>query len=150
MERLRENLRRYRDLRGRVSVVACDGLDLSAAILAAEKQPRDYDAVMLDAPCSNTGVLRHRVDAKWRLAPADLVELPKLQLALLARAAALVRPGGRLVYSTCSLEAEENTGVVQAFLSTREGGAFVLAETRVSQPWVDGRDGAAAFLLQRK
>ena len=149
LERLRENLRRYRDLRGRVSVVACDGRELSATILAAERQPRDYDAVLLDAPCSNTGVLRHRVDAKWRLGPADLQALPELQLALLHRAAAVVRAGGRLVYSTCSLEAEENAAVVQAFLASPEGVGFVLAESRASRPWVDGRDGAAAFLLQR-
>jgi len=149
LERLRENLRRYRDLRGRVSVVACDGRELSASILAAERQPREYDAVLLDAPCSNTGVLRHRVDAKWRLVPGDLKELPELQLALLRRAATVVRAGGRLVYSTCSLEAEENTAVVQAFLASREGAGFVLAESRASRPWVDGRDGACAFLLRR-
>lgn len=149
IERLRENLRRYRDLCGRVRVVAGDGRDLSAGILAAEKQPREYDAVLLDAPCSNTGVLRHRVDAKWRLGPADLVELPKLQLALLTRAAALVRSGGRIVYSTCSIEAEENAGVVRAFLGSREGATFTLADSRTSLPWVDGRDGAAAFLLRR-
>ncbi|MBE2215705.1 MAG: RNA methyltransferase [Opitutaceae bacterium] len=150
LERLRENLRRYRAVRDRVKVVACDGRELSPAILAAEKQPRDYDAVLLDAPCSNTGVLRHRVDAKWRLGAADLVELPKLQLALLTRAATLVRPGGRLVYSTCSLEPEENTGVVDAFLASREGETFTLAQARASRPWADGCDGAGAFLLRRR
>jgi len=149
LERLRDNLRRYRDLRGRIGVVACDGRELSAGILAAEKCPRAYDAVLLDAPCSNTGVLRHRVDAKWRLGPADLVELPRLQGALLARAAALVRPGGRIVYSTCSLEPEENAAVVEAFLASRDGAGFALAESRASRPWIDGRDGAAAFLLRR-
>lgn len=147
--RLRENIGRYRTLRGRIAVVAVDGRHLSSAILSAEKQPASYDAVLLDAPCSNTGVLRHRVDAKWRLAPDDLVELPKLQLALLRPAAALVRPGGRIVYSTCSLEAEENAGVVEAFLRTPEGSDFRLESSRQSRPWIDARDGAGAFLLRR-
>ncbi len=149
MQRLRDNLHRYRTVRGRIGVVAGDGRHVSSRILSMEKQPAAYDAVLLDAPCSNTGVLRHRVDAKWRLAPSDLVALPELQLDLLRPASTLVRPGGRLVYSTCSLEAEENTGVVSAFLATREGATFVLESSRQSLPWVDGRDGAGAYLLRR-
>lgn len=149
LDRMRDNLRRYEAARGRVSVVACDGRVLSEAILAAERQPRLYDAVLLDAPCSNTGVLRHRVDVKWRLQPDELAGLTELQGALLSRAAARVRPGGRVVYSTCSLEAEENASVVEAFLRSTAGGEFTLEATRRCRPWADGCDGAGAFLLRR-
>lgn len=149
LDRLRENIRRYPPLRDRIGIVAADGRHVSPAVLGAEKEPRTYDAVLLDAPCSNTGVLRHRVDAKWRLHERDLVTLPELQGALLARAATLVRPGGRLVYSTCSLEAEENEAVVEAFLSSPAGAGFVCAATRSSHPARERRDGAGAFLLHR-
>ena len=78
-----------------------------------------FDAALIDAPCSNTGVLAKRPEARWRVRPEDLDELPKLQQELIRRAARTVRPGGRLVYSTCSIEAEENQAVVDAFLSSQ-------------------------------
>jgi 16S rRNA (cytosine967-C5)-methyltransferase len=67
-----------------------------------------FDAVLVDAPCSNTGVLSRRPDVRWRLREADIAGAVALQRRLLARAAALLKPGGRLLYSTCSLEPEEN------------------------------------------
>ncbi len=67
-----------------------------------------FDAVLLDAPCSNTGVLARRADVRWRLREDDIARAAALQQGLLASAARLLRPGGRLVYSTCSLEPEEN------------------------------------------
>jgi 16S rRNA (cytosine967-C5)-methyltransferase len=66
------------------------------------------DAVLVDAPCSGTGVLRRRVDARYRRQPEELGQLAELQREILSNAALLVRPGGRLVYSTCTLEPEEN------------------------------------------
>jgi 16S rRNA (cytosine967-C5)-methyltransferase len=77
--------------------------------------PASFDGVLVDAPCSNTGVLRRRVEARWRLTPADLTSLAALQRTLLERALPLLRPGARLVYSTCSLEPEENEDLVAAF-----------------------------------
>lgn len=73
------------------------------------------DLVLLDAPCLGTGTLRRRPDAKWRKTPAALAELVALQRQLLEAAATLVKPGGTLVYSTCSLEPEENTLQARAF-----------------------------------
>ena len=74
------------------------------------------DAVLVDAPCSGTGVLRRRVDARYRRQPGDIIELAKLQREILNQAAGLVKPKGRLIYSTCTLEAEENEAQVEWFL----------------------------------
>jgi 16S rRNA (cytosine967-C5)-methyltransferase len=74
------------------------------------------DRVLVDAPCSGTGVLGRRSDARWNKAEGDVSRLSRLQQELLDHAATLVRPGGRLVYVTCTLEAEENEAVVTAFL----------------------------------
>lgn len=77
------------------------------------------DAVLVDAPCSNLGVLRRNPDVKWRRRPEDLPANAARQGTILAAAAMMVRPGGRLVYATCSLEPEENDDVARAFLAAR-------------------------------
>ena len=150
LERLRANLAKARGVD--VSVVVANVLELSAEMLAKQDLPPAFAAVLLDAPCSNTGVMRHRVDVKWRLHESDLAAQARQQLDLLTAAARLVADpasgGGRIVYSTCSLEPEENEGVVEAFLRAA-GGRFALAETRHARPWEDGCDGASAFLLRR-
>ncbi|MGB2755300.1 MAG: RsmB/NOP family class I SAM-dependent RNA methyltransferase, partial [Phycisphaerae bacterium] len=104
-----------------------------------------FDAALVDALCSNTGVLARRVEARWRLRPADLEELPCRQLELLVLAASRVRPGGRVVYSTCSLEAEENEGVVRAFLEAHR--PWRLAASERLLPAAD-HDGAYWALLK--
>ena len=73
---------------------------------------RSFDKILVDAPCTNTGVMRRRVDVRWRLRPDDFVRMPRRQLAILRAVAPLLKPGGSLVYSTCSLEPEENDDVV--------------------------------------
>lgn len=78
-----------------------------------------FGKVLVDAPCSGTGVLRRRADLRWHKTPEELVTLPKLQLEILTSAAGAVVAGGVLVYSTCSLEPEENLEVVNAFLASR-------------------------------
>jgi len=103
-------------------------------------QPSTFDRVLVDAPCSNSGVLRRRVDLRWRIQPDEITRLRTTQLELLPRAAALLKPGGTLVYSTCSLEPEENGEVVSQFL--RECPGFKLVRERALQPFADGVDGA--------
>ncbi|NDV61397.1 hypothetical protein G0Q06_02915 [Puniceicoccales bacterium CK1056] len=103
------------------------------------------DAVLIDVPCSNTGVIQKRPDVKLRLKEADILAQSEQQLKLLELAARWVRPGGRLVYSTCSLEPEENTAVVEAFCKAH--GKWKLVREKLSQPWECGHDGGGAFLL---
>ncbi len=77
-----------------------------------------FDRILVDAPCSGTGTLRRHPEIKWRLRPEDIGELSKRQMLLLSNAAPLLRAGGRLVYSTCSLERDENQNIVERFLAT--------------------------------
>ena len=105
------------------------------------------DKVLLDAPCSNTGVMRRRVDLRWRVSAEEIKRLRTAQLDLLNQAAPLVKPGGVLVYSTCSLEPEENSGVVKEFLAANA--SFKLERERELLPFVDGVDGAFVAKLIR-
>jgi len=105
-----------------------------------------FDRVLADVPCSNTGVMRRRVDLRWRLQPRDLQAVVKIQREILRRAARNVKPGGLLVYSTCSLEPEENEQIVKAFLE--RNGAFGLEAERALLPWHDGVDGAYVAALR--
>jgi 16S rRNA (cytosine967-C5)-methyltransferase len=77
-----------------------------------------FDLVLVDAPCTGTGVLSRRTDLRWRLKQEDITVLTEIQLGLLENASTLVKPGGNLLYSTCSLEPEENLAVVERFLET--------------------------------
>jgi 16S rRNA (cytosine967-C5)-methyltransferase len=149
LERLKENLARV-PAGIDVALVQGDVLANVVLVLREHRLPESFDAVLLDVPCSNTGVMRHRVDVKWRLQPGDFRKHPQQQLSMLHNAARLVGPGGRLVYSTCSLDAEENEHVVRAFLAGKAGGPFELERSVTSYPWTSGHDGAGAFLLRKK
>jgi 16S rRNA (cytosine967-C5)-methyltransferase len=106
-----------------------------------------FDRVLVDAPCSNSGVLRRRVDLRWRIQPAEIQRLRTVQLDLLGQAAARLKPGGTLVYSTCSLEPEENSQVTNQFLTAQPG--FRLDSERQLLPFADGVDGAYVARLKR-
>ena len=103
-----------------------------------------YDRVLADVPCTSTGVLARRPEGRWKLKAQDYKKLPALQREILAQAARAVAPGGVLVYSTCSLEEEENERVVE----TLEGWEIMLMETTLPQAGV--RDGSFVARLEKK
>ena len=106
-----------------------------------------FHKVLVDAPCSNTGVLRRRPDARWNWNEEKLAALVKLQSEILDACASRVAPGGLIVYSTCSNEPEENEAQVTAFLARHPD--FSLGESRESIPFDSGTDGAFAARLKR-
>ena len=106
-----------------------------------------FDRLLVDAPCSNTGVMRRRVDLRWRIQPAEITRLRTTQLELLEKAAALLKPSGVLVYSTCSIEPEENQEVVAQFLTRQPH--FQCEGEHALIPFVDGVDGAFVARLTR-
>ena len=117
---------------------------------AVQALPADaglFDRVLGDAPCSNTGVLRRRPDARWRWDAEHLAQLTGLQAEILESAAAHVAPGGLLVYSTCSNEPEENADQVAKFLAAHP--EFSEVARRESLPFETGHDGAFACALRR-
>ncbi|MBN1918011.1 MAG: 16S rRNA (cytosine(967)-C(5))-methyltransferase RsmB [Verrucomicrobia bacterium] len=132
LDRLRENMARLGITC--VEPARCDALHLPRLIPVGS-----FDRVLLDAPCSNTGVLRRRVDARWRLTEADLAAFGARQAELLDVAARMARPRAVLVYSTCSIEPEENAHVVRGFLSRH--GEFRLESETAILPTLDGGDG---------
>jgi len=106
-----------------------------------------FDKILLDAPCSNTGVMRRRVDLRWRIQPQEIERLCKTQLELLNIAAPQLKPAGILIYSTCSLEPEENSEVVKTFLGGHP--EFQLEAEREILPFADKTDGAYVAKLRR-
>jgi 16S rRNA (cytosine967-C5)-methyltransferase len=101
-----------------------------------------FDRILVDAPCTNTGVMRRRVDVRWRVRPDDLTRMAKEQFVITRAVIALLNPGGVLVYSTCSLEPEENERVVRRLLA--EMPILRLEAETHSLPFRDGFDGAFA------
>lgn len=117
--------------------------DLTGPYFAANA-PR-FDRILVDAPCSNTGVMRRRVDLRWRIQPEEIERLRATQTELLQRAFQLVKPGGTIVYSTCSLEREENHDLIEQLIHNRP-------ETDMCQrelsPFANQSDGAYVADLQ--
>lgn len=107
-----------------------------------------FDRVLLDAPCSNTGVLRRRAEARWRVREEDIESLSARQAELLEAAARMLHPSGALVYSTCSIEPEENDRAVRRFLSLH--GEFVLETETTLLPTAEGGDGGYMARMVRE
>jgi 16S rRNA (cytosine967-C5)-methyltransferase len=110
--------------------------------------PQSFDRILLDAPCSNTGVIRRRVDVRWRLTPDDFLRMQEKQISLLKAVVPLLKPGGTIVYSTCSIEPEENERLVERAIAEIPGLRFL--ESRQSLPFRDNIDGAFAAKFQRE
>ena len=104
-----------------------------------------FDVVLLDVPCSNTGVIQRRVDVRWRLTPEEIRRLTALQKTILENASRAVKPGGRLVYSTCSIDAEEDGLLIRDFLQNHP--EWTLKEEKLILPHEEKSDGAYAALL---
>jgi 16S rRNA (cytosine967-C5)-methyltransferase len=138
-------------------------LDNVFAYVADARFPalREVDFVLLDAPCTGTGTFRRHPDARWRIKASDLAVLSALQRTLLKSAAECVRVGGFLVYSTCSLETEENDAAVEHFLRDRPNWRLEAPPVGVVPatvmdggylrvlPQAHGTDGAFAARLRR-
>jgi 16S rRNA (cytosine967-C5)-methyltransferase len=138
---------------------AANVLALAADALRPPFASASFDSVLLDAPCSGLGTLARNPDVRWRLGPQDLARHAARQRALLEAVAALVRPGGRLVYAVCSVEPEETGDVLQPFLEAhpeleREGltaraEAFADAGVVRTDPARDRTDAFFAAALRR-
>jgi 16S rRNA (cytosine967-C5)-methyltransferase len=144
--------------------------NLYAQVIASETDPKlkrlngKFDRVLVDAPCSGFGTLRRNPDLKWRFEATDIAELNVKQAAILARAAKLTKAGGRLIYATCSLLADENELIADAFLSANSDFVLVPANTVLAQqqinldtgnylkllPHLHGTDGFFAAVFERK
>ncbi len=119
-----------------------------------------FDRVLVDAPCSGTGTLRHNPEIRYRISAADIEDLSARQKTLLHHASKAVKPGGRLIYSTCSVESEENEGVVSTFLSTNEcfrqipvaASPSLLTQSGSARTWPQrqGSDGFFITALERE
>ena len=107
-----------------------------------------FDKVLVDAPCSGTGTLRRNPEIRWRLTPVDIVKLAEQQKQILKRASEMLKPGGRLVYSTCSVEREENEEVIEEVLARDE--RFELVKTTRTWPQREGCDGFFVAVFERR
>jgi 16S rRNA (cytosine967-C5)-methyltransferase len=115
-----------------VRVVIGDATDVASVV--GMPAAGTVDAVLLDAPCSGLGTLRRRAEKRWRLSAADIDGLTQLQYDLLVQSASLVRPGGVVVYSTCSIARRENHDVVARFLGAPEGAGFRVKDITEAVP----------------
>lgn len=136
-ERLKENMTRLK-----CSAVEIRNTEITGITVNNKVQ---FDAILLDVPCSNTGVYQRRPDAKWQFRKKMLTELIQLQYQLLNEALPLLKPGGRLVYSTCSIEAEETSRQLQNWLGQHP--SIKLIKEKLLLPGEAGCDGAYAALL---
>ena len=130
------------------------GMDAFVHVMAADAATADADAlggpfdrILLDVPCGNSGVLRRRVDARWRQDPERLARVRASQRRILDNTPRLLAPGGRIVYSTCSIDPSENQEQIDSFLSRTPG--FCCRESRLNLPGDHGADGAFAAALER-
>lgn len=144
LDTLKENLARM----GIKSVTLAQGDAASEADMQRVADGREFDRILLDVPCTNTGVLRRRPDARWRFTNRGQTEILGVQRQILANTAKFVKPGGVLVYSTCSLEDEEDDGIIDSWLSANPG--FEKAGREKIFPPDSLTDGAYACALRRR
>lgn len=108
------------------------------------------DRLLLDAPCSGLGVLRRNPDSKWKLQPEFLEKIKGIQQEILQNYSKMVKPGGKMVYATCSILPEENSEQVNTFLATEEGQAFSLIKAQNIYASQHGYDGFYMALMEKE
>jgi 16S rRNA (cytosine967-C5)-methyltransferase len=133
-----ERLETVKSLAGRLGLTCIEACVLDGGREEECLLPGPFDAALVDVPCSNTGVLGRRPEVRWRLRPGDIQELVRVQARLLRLAAGRVREGGAVVYSTCSIEEEENGALVRAVLDALPGFALEAEEAAVPGRPADG------------
>lgn len=143
LEKLRESIERLG-----LKSIACMVADATAEDSVKAVAPAPFDRVLVDAPCSNTGVLARRPEAKSRFDASHLAELVALQKAILAQAYTRLFPGGLLCYSTCSLESEENEEQVRAFVAAHQD--LELIDEQLTLPAAGSGDGGYFAVVKRK
>lgn len=121
-----------------------------------------HEKILIDVPCSGTGVIGRRPDIKWRLRENDIKRMAKVQLSILENTSKYLKPGGKIIYSTCSLESEENEDVIKNFLKNRLDFKLIVTNSLLPDRWVDSKgymfsfptitnsDGLFAAVLQKK
>lgn len=114
---------------------------------APEAWHEKFDAILLDVPCSNTGVMRRRLDARWRIQPEDITEVTKIQKLILNHALPCIKAGGRIIYSTCSIERDENYDVISECLTKNP--QWKITKEHQAFPFKDGTDGAYAACITK-
>ena len=115
-----------------------------------KKLHQSADALLIDAPCTGIGVLKRNPDAKWKLSPEFLAEITNTQSEILRDYSSMVKPGGVLVYATCSILPQENQEQIKAFLNSEQGRDFSLQAQESLLPSVTGYDGFFMARLKRK
>lgn len=128
-----------------VAIARCVRHDWSKT--AAPPGEEQFDRILVDVPCTNTGVMRRRVDLRWRLTPEDFARMPLEQMQIVRATLPLLKPRGVFVYSTCSIEPEENEAVVNAIMAHAPN--LQAIGQRSILPFRDGFDGAFAAAFQR-
>ncbi len=140
---LEENLHRFK-LTGITKVLHGD----ARRITIEEMDGKRFDRILLDVPCSNTGVQRRRADSRWRFTPERLKILNETQLSILENSSQMLAPGGRMVYSTCSLEEEENEAIIAEFINRHP--KFRIVDQVFLVPPDKQMDGAFAVAIEHK
>ncbi len=136
LERVRENIERF----------GFENVEIMNLKTAKSMPDDSFDLVLLDVPCSNTGVIRHRPDVMWNFTIKSLRDIVKLQSEILEDALSKVRPGGRLIYSTCSIEPEENRKQINFFIERHP--EFTIEKEQMLLPSLL-HDGAFVAVLKR-
>lgn len=133
---------------GRLGIQIIETTLQDASRIGSDRQGEQYQAVLVDAPCSGLGVLRRRPDSRWRKSEQDIAALARLQEEILESAAKLLAPGGRMVYSTCTTEPEENSGLIVAFMAKHP--ELKLTDNRQYLPFKDDMEGFFIAAMEKR